>query len=542
MMLREYRIANFKAFSHEQVIPIRPITLIYGPNSSGKSSIIQSLLLLKQTIEESEDPATLLQTKGGFTDLGGYREFLHKHDVDRTFSFGAMFDGQGEPSPLPPWLRQGPFSDVQTESFGFRTSFRYTQDAPDGTSSAIMSCHEIFEGTPETAAITYRAETLRENDRRVRRLGYGVGIRRGASERVLKASDTDYSHPYWQSVADVMVSLLKQQVPEATEAFEKAKNKVAHALAMEETDGVPNRRRRAALEREQRYRETWLKRISGFSTSEALDSIRTLNDSCVLFSRNFLPLEVGFARPESWEWEFPFSPESIAGGCLRQSYLFRRFLEKLSYVGPLRESPARQHIFSGNKPDNVGKTGKLVPDILFKNRNLLKKVNREFQRFGLGYELRIFDSPELPDVFALRLVDSTTEVNVSILDVGFGISQVLPVIVQSMLATDRTLCIEQPEIHLHPKLQAELGELLVECIAAPYKNRFIIETHSEHLILRLQRLIRSKKLSPSDISVVYVDKTSDGSKCIPLRLDEDGDFIDLWPGGFFEEGYREVFA
>jgi len=187
----------------------------------------------------------------------------------------------------------------------------------------------------------------------------------------------------------------------------------------------------------------------------------------------------------------------------------------------------------------------MLPDVLFKNSELLKQVNEQFDRFALGYELKVSsfidETSGISDLFALRLVDKDTGVNVSIQDVGFGISQVLPVIVQSMLSRNSTLLIEQPEIHIHPRLQAELGSLLTECIKPPFDNQFIIETHSEHLMLRLQKLIRKGELKPEDISVIYVDRGTEGSKCLHLRLDEEGDFIDEWPGGFFEEDFNEIF-
>jgi predicted ATPase len=110
-----------------------------------------------------------------------------------------------------------------------------------------------------------------------------------------------------------------------------------------------------------------------------------------------------------------------------------------------------------------------------------------------------------------------------------------------MLSRNSTLLIEQPEIHIHPRLQAELGSLLADCIKPPFENQFIIETHSEHLMLRLQKLIRKGELKPEDISVIYVDRGAEGSKCLHLRLDEEGDFIDEWPDGFFEEDFNEIF-
>jgi len=215
------------------------------------------------------------------------------------------------------------------------------------------------------------------------------------------------------------------------------------------------------------------------------------------------------------------------------------------YLGPLRENPERHYIFSGNPTQHVGKTGKMVPDILFKNRSLVERLNEKLETFGVGYKVQVSsvsaETLELHDVYALSLTDNLTGVTTSILDVGFGISQVLPVIAQSLLAHNKTVCIEQPEIHLHPKLQAELGSLFAESIKPPYENRFIVETHSEHIVLRIQKLIRKGVLKPADVSIVYVDRGSEGSKCIPLRIDDEGDFIDQWPGGFFEETYQEIF-
>lgn len=82
-MLRELLIENFKAFAQEQKITLAPITLLFGENSSGKSSILQTLLLLKQTIEEVESPEIVLLPKGKTVDLGSYKELIYSHDTSR---------------------------------------------------------------------------------------------------------------------------------------------------------------------------------------------------------------------------------------------------------------------------------------------------------------------------------------------------------------------------------------------------------------------------------------------------------------------------
>jgi predicted ATPase len=107
-------------------------------------------------------------------------------------------------------------------------------------------------------------------------------------------------------------------------------------------------------------------------------------------------------------------------------------------------------------------------------------------------------------------------------------------------------------LHLHPAHQAELGDVFIESALGERKNTFLLETHSEHLILRIMRRIREttrgtlpKNLPPihsSDVSVLYVEAKDSGSVVREMELNARGEFVKAWPGGFFEEGLREVLA
>ena len=99
--------------------------------------------------------------------------------------------------------------------------------------------------------------------------------------------------------------------------------------------------------------------------------------------------------------------------------------------------------------------------------------------------------------------------------------------------------LRQPELHLHPRQQADLGEVLVK---SSETRQIICETHSELIIARVQRLIRNGKLNPRDVSVLYVDPLGSESVVKELRLRADGEFIDEWPGGFFEDSFDEYFS
>lgn len=159
----------------------------------------------------------------------------------------------------------------------------------------------------------------------------------------------------------------------------------------------------------------------------------------------------------------------------------------------------------------------------------------------------------------VRLRDLRHNVWVSLQDVGVGISQVLPVLIESVVSKNSLIAIEQPEIHIHPKLQAELGDVFIESALGENKNTFLLETHSEHLILRLLRRIREttegdftdwpealraacpQGIKADDVAILYVEPGEEGATVIEMSVTSDGDFSRPWPGGFFAERSKELF-
>jgi hypothetical protein len=160
-------------------------------------------------------------------------------------------------------------------------------------------------------------------------------------------------------------------------------------------------------------------------------------------------------------------------------------------------------------------------------------------------------SSESDTVRELALIDQRTGATVSHRDVGIGISQVLPVLVMAYASQGKILAMEQPEIHLHPALQSELSDVFIESALGPRKNTFILETHSEHLILRTLRRIRETSdgtlpagmppISPEDVAVLYISPTPEGSVMVEIPVTRSGDFATRWPDGFFAERTQELF-
>ena len=143
--------------------------------------------------------------------------------------------------------------------------------------------------------------------------------------------------------------------------------------------------------------------------------------------------------------------------------------------------------------------------------------------------------------------DYTNHINVDPCDIGVGVSQLMPLVVAAFNSKKGIVAIEQPELHIHPKVQVSVGDLLTQVNT---DIDFLVETHSEHLILRILKRIRQTadnelpegftEVNPSDVSIVYLEASGEGVKVRKMEVDEDGEFIGRWPNGFFAERREEL--
>jgi len=195
-------------------------------------------------------------------------------------------------------------------------------------------------------------------------------------------------------------------------------------------------------------------------------------------------------------------------------------------------------------PDDVGLFGEnTIPVLAFirddeQYKEVMEKISLWSEQFGL--ESVIAHIREGP-TYSLKVKNKQTHVDCNVLDIGFGVNQLLPVIVQCFYAPKTSLImIEQPEAHLHPQYQADVTDLLIDVVK--YGNRVIVETHSEHILLRLQRRIAEGKIKSTQVNVCYFRQTPEGTDETDMKIDKDGYFVEPIPEGFFEEGFDEAIA
>ena len=473
-MLHQIGLRNFKAFgADKQSAPLSKINLIYGPNSSGKSSIIQALLLLKQSrnddwlaMHRAGRPTGRLRPRGEFVDLGSFTALVHKHDTLQHVDIDLTYDGFG-------WRdHTGLIKDQRIMS-----SMKFGFEEPDAVTDFSGLTYRVQNGSETLLNGEWHCVSSVNGDHFIS-ASLSVG-EVPVPEGLISISHTNFlPYPYVPGL-----------IPEGGVHWAEAQsNKDFTAF-------------RDVLERS--------------SDPKLLEKLRTIDSS----------------------------------------HSYDNLMNSIVYLGPLRSWPERLYPVSRKNRNDTGVRGEFTPEVLYSNRQFINSVNRWFERFGVPYTLQVdlFGTDDVTGEFvSLGLVDKRTNTKVTLADVGFGINQLLPVVVEALVPAtawsilDRVhavICVEQPEIHLHPRLQAEVADLMIESSRGARGKQWIVETHSELFIRRVQRRIGEGELDATDVTVIYVEPGGfEGSEIHTLRLDEFGEFLDDWPDGFFEEGFNEMMA
>ena len=549
--LKALRVGNFKAFADTQTIPIKPITLVFGPNSAGKSSFIHSLALAHEAQfgREKRSLARLdvrhTDIGGSAIDLGGFRQFVHRGQMARRVAWGAEISvAELQEDKARQQLAQL-LESVISISINLEIGIRLDDnDRPIAGAEPKVESVAILADGQELLSMSRRSgDAGREDFFRIDRLDHAheVFARLQAAIIELNTTATEFNEDDWSACGDAITDLLP---------------------VMEVKIG------------------------SLFPTGVDIDGAEAS-------ASPLYPISKGTREEDITKAVFFLFPRSLNDLVKGVSEVFAEELKNFQYLGPLRSFPARHLAFAENEDANWYAGGGYAWDVVRRDEGVRNAVNDwlGMDKLKTKYELRIkelvslsslrdveleasdsweFSSPEedsttsleesikddyenysgllrdnailegrIESVHEMVLVDKRSKTTVTHRDVGIGISQVLPVLVMAYASRGKLLAMEQPEIHLHPALQAELGDVFIESALGECKNTFILETHSEHLILRLLRRVREGKLSPDDIAVLYVQPTENGSSVVQIRVDEDGDFIDRWPGGFFEEAFSE---
>ncbi len=440
-MLTELQFTNFKSWPQAK-LECGKITGVFGTNSSGKTSLLQFLLLLKQT-KDATDRAIALELNGDLVQLGTVRDAIHQHDEDRAIQFNF--------------------------SFQLINALQLT-DPSDKANSVITRGGDL----------SIRTE---------------IGVRRRA--------------PYTKKIAYTLGDM---------------------TFALEPRD----------------------------SESHAFDLIASSSSADKSSFR--------FVRTQGRAWQLPGPIKSYAFPDQARTFFqnsgfladleknYENALDHIYYLGPLRQPPERDYLWARSQPSDVGIKGEKSIDAILAateaklTRNLKPKAHHmPFQQMiaywlremGMIDSFRVAEIAEGSNLWRAHVRTRPGASEVLLTDVGFGVSQVLPVITLLQYVPEgSTVVLEQPEIHLHPLAQAALADVIVQA-AMHRKVQVILESHSEHLLLRLQRRIAEEVIAPSDVKLYFCDAPRGVSTLTPLDVDLYGN-IRNWPEKFMGDAFGET--
>ena len=449
-MIESIQIENFKCIEGSGLIEIRPITLLLGPNSSGKSSILKPLLLMKQTAD-SRDIQRSVQVDGTYVSLGAFQEFVFNHNKEKEFKLTISF------APERRLLWRGARREIVRELRGKKR---------------VYGGRPIFEVMPDIIEVE-------------------VTFVMGAYEQTV-TKETKYTF----------------------------KDKTIGKFVIDKIRGKRGAYSGFVMNKDEEMKFTPLRKSKFYDMSQA---------------------------PKASEYVPSYkSDKSELGYNLSRllNYVTRSFeiiISNIIYLGPLREEPAPLYGAASERPQDVGTAGEDAATVLWVGRGekkqveLRRKVEKWMAEFEIAQNIKLH---KLGPFFQVLLTDWNTGIRCNLTEVGFGASQLLPVIVAGYYAPVKSLMIaEQPEIHLHPKAQTLLADLFIDI--SRENKKILVETHSEHLLMRLQRRIADGSIDSDMISVYYCEPTRDGTKVRRIEVNEYGQLGEDLPKSFFEESYLE---
>lgn len=511
-MITKLTVNNYKAFENAYV-NIRPITVLLGANSVGKSSIIQLFLMLQQTGKSGlKSYKSALKLYGGYVNLGAPINLFRKKNSSKPLTFSFEISN----TILRDFLKTEYFESFKS-LFGMLPMYFPIKGFSELEQSEIKNKNQFSKYLDVVTEVLTKASTKEKYKNEI-----GWFLRRRHDIYIPQ-----------------LTKLNKKEFLEAYEFLTDFSKKIKSDRFIITYDLILNKSNNLEISKLAIHQNGTLIVEMNCNTDGIdikSDLIKMEVKDMVEVYKMFIPQNTLFnSFPRiSGEGEFELSLKSsliIQIINIVQMELRKEFAEdKINYVSPLRAHPKRYYMLDKAKLNLTLDTldGDAVAEVLKDNKQITKSVNIWLKRFGVEVNVQ-----EFKEVIH-HLIVKQNNIDLDITDVGFGISQILPVIIQGFLSSkDSTTIIEQPEIHLHPKMQADLADLFIDIIKGTNGKKLLIETHSEYLLKRLRRRISEGVISPDDISIcLFSPQTNeDGAIIENLEISEKG-FFD-WPVEFY---------
>ncbi len=580
-------IENFKGIGEAVTVPLRPITLLFGANSSGKSTVLQAMHYAREVLENL-DPDPDRTTLGGDTiDLGGFQSLVHRHDLDREITITLHMTGKLESSVyLPDEIEIRSMDNIyEPEELDVNMLFGPKKPHEYGVHDFAVRISTKWDDQLNRAQIS-SYEVLFDDE------PFGHIFSESDSRPKLKIY-TD--HPFFEDekldrlreLGGIMITIRDAWPSPSVEGIVAAFDRLSPE---EKVKLFPELKEK--LERQKSEPSDDTQEPSTEEKNPSKGFLPTLKELCPVPYSSLQFAEDADNKIRNDDGVASVLSQLLVGA--KVSVLGQ--LRSMRYLGPIRTVPPRNHVPLKRRDESRWSDGLGAWDTLLRSTqnndrasSLVEKCSDYLNNvLGLEYTMRradqirldadgeimaelrlltsLYDEKDsrhflqriwnplnsLPRVPAIQLHDEKNDIDVEPHDIGVGVSQTIPVVVGAIEDNCSIFAVEQPELHVHPAVQCNMGDLFIrEAIGDNENNRvFLLETHSEHLVLRIMRRMRETfedtlppgipSITPDDVSIILVEVVEGRTIMREMPLNERGELVKAWPGGFFEEGLRET--
>lgn len=492
-MLSDVQLKNYKSFKNLDNLKIKPITILCGANSCGKSSILQSILLLKQT-KESRTPNNSILLNGKYIHLGDIHNVIHGHNSEQELSIKYEYT-----------FTRDDFIKLNSGSRSVSSRNMLTHLLPRKNNSSKNATHKVTllikikpsnddNGYVKTADISEYKINIESDINSSKPVS-------GATLKIVSHGSGNLSKLSWLNLPNLPSFHPARDMQYKMGSFDNVLVKYENLFPM--IHAVSNK---------------------GYDSNTGAEGYNAVPFSVF----NFLRLIDDFLE---------------------------RVNSNVSYIGPLREEPSRRYIYEnevleiGAKGENAAyiyqtEQNKPLNNVCFRFIDNAYRINsdttlHEEVDYWMNYMgISGFKPDYQSEIIRLKMdANSCSGTSINIADVGFGVSQIFPILIEGLrMNSSGTLLLEQPEIHLHPGLQMKMADYFISLALSGKK--IIIETHSDHIVNRLIRRIIENEAFEDMISINFVSNTSSGAIVEEVKIDPLRGIVN-WPDGFFDQTANE---
>ncbi|WP_061016001.1 AAA family ATPase [Vibrio splendidus] len=572
-IIKSVEFNNYKAFKSGK-INLSPISILLGTNSSGKSSLIKLLLMLSQSSNIPRSKDDFLITYGELADLGDIKNIFFNQDERSAITLKFNLDSL-DTAPL---IRRALASASSVLEDSIRDTYQLLHDIEKPRTnhykSIIFEASSILRKTTRTSDENYIESIVYKFEKTIKMalsaINYVNRNKDNLEEKNLELSEIEFQEK-------VLFDLDESTIDKGLKISNNLKN-IEHAVKLftqlstiKTIDSlsytISSRNKGLCVDSvrldsssnfiqldlwNNKTKRSHTKITSNIIDTSSIDKSKRRIKEVISFQ--------GFAigLPKVRLYQNMTSPRMIReklteyGPLFFLAYTFGDVSQKIqrefssrniNHVSPLRFTPERYFLMDNKQENqaNISNSGKQLLEILNDKPDLKKDVNKWMKKFDL--EVDVNDITHI--IHSIKIKDSGLDLDIT--DVGFGVSQILPVILQSVMAAPRSLTIiEQPEIHIHPKMQSALADFFIEQINDTEKY-FLIETHSEALLKRLRRRMAENNsdnrigVSYENVDIHFIEKRKDkksGAKIKTIDISPTGAFE--WPKDFKENDIEDT--